>query len=71
MHEYDPKAWKRLEATVSALTTFTAYSTYADHRAANSTAALPADGSTGGHRIVYIARETPKNRVWIMRSGST
>ena len=71
MQIYDKKAWRRLEATADAVTTFSVYSTYADGRAANSTAAFPALNSTGLVTVLFHAYEPDKNRHHIMRTTAT
>ena len=68
MQIYDKNAWERLMATADATTTFTAYSTYTDGRAANSTAAFPPLNSTGLVQVLFHAYEPAKNRHHIMRT---
>ena len=67
MHIYDKNAWERLKATANAVASFTAYSTYMDGRAGNSTAAFTALGSTALITPLFHAYEPPKNRHHIMR----
>ena len=71
MNIYDKAAWKRLFATANAVTTFTAYSTFTDGRAANSTAAFPALNTTAFAQVLFHAYEPAKNRHHIMRTQAS
>ena len=71
MNIYDKAAWERLLATADAVTTYTAYSTFTDGRAADSTAAFPALNSTTFVQVLFHAYEPAKNRHHIMRTKSS
>jgi hypothetical protein len=71
MNIYDKAAWERLMATADATTTFSVHSTYADGRAADSTAAFPALNSTNYVQVLFHAYEPAKNRHHIMRTTAT
>jgi len=68
---YDAKAWKRLVATANAVTGNSAHSTYVDNRIGEGSSAFPADGSSNGMRLVFVAYEPPNNRWHILRAGAT
>lgn len=84
---YDEKAWKRLVATVDALPSYVAHSTYVDNRVGNrdsvpgplanadhgsgSSAYVAAIASTAGVRFIFSAYEPKNNRWWILRAGAS
>ena len=70
MNIYDRCAWKRIEATVSAVAGWTAYSTFIDSRASRSTAAYPAPAATTGE-FIDCAIDPAKNRIYVMYQYST
>jgi hypothetical protein len=68
MNIYEEKSWKRLVATVNAVVSYTAHSTYADNLATDSTAALPALASTGGSKFIFWAYDPVKRRKYVLRA---
>jgi hypothetical protein len=71
MNIYEEKGWKRLVATANAVASYTAYSTYIDNLATDSTAALPTLASTGGCKFIFWAYDPVKRRKYVLRAKAS